>query len=85
MRADKAIDGGGDTWRRRPLRDVGLDDQVKGIALAIVIDGRGSSAVLYTPPPFLAESARTPSNPRTVQGQSEESERTPSKVLIIRM
>jgi len=43
LHADKAVDGGGDTWWWRPLCDVGLDDQVEGIALAIIIDGCGSS------------------------------------------
>ena len=43
LRADKAVDGGGDTWWQRPLRDVGLDNRVEGIVLAIIINGRGSS------------------------------------------
>jgi hypothetical protein len=39
LRADEAVEGGGDAWRRSPLRVVDFEARVEGISLRWVGDG----------------------------------------------
>ena len=49
-----------------------------------LVELQAKDAVLYTPPPFLAESARTPSNPRTVRRVQADSEQSPNNLCVVR-
>jgi len=40
-------------------------------------------AVLYTPPPFLVESARSPRCPKTVRGVQAESKQSPNNPYVV--
>jgi hypothetical protein len=64
LRADEAVEGGGDAWRRSPLRVVDFEARVEGMALRWVGDGL-SMVVVTVGNGAVTERDFTPVRPQT--------------------